>query len=264
MLSLSTVPEFGMATVTPTMTPITLSGTARGTVPAADFFGTTCYGSINPAPAHRLVVTEGALVEVVARPTAGYSDMVLAIQGGGVSVCSDDYDGVNPGIRRYLAPGEYAVYVGELSPTGIGTAFTTTVTGTAGTPPPDIASMASGLFGTATVGLSYGTTTLGGNSGGPNRADTLDMSCRGYISEQPSFIMDVTDESYMSVRVMSQGDTTLVVMGPDGTFCNDDFSGLNPGLEQYFTPGRYGVWVGSYSPDGSHPFMITFGPSGGS
>jgi hypothetical protein len=50
------------------------------------------------------------------------------------------------------------------------------------------------------------------------------------------------------------------MLGPDGTYyCNDDAIGLNPALQSYYLePGRYGIWVGSYSSEGAHSFMISF------
>jgi hypothetical protein len=99
-------------------------------------------------------------------------------------------------------------------------------------------------------------------SGGPNRADAIDPSCRGYITEEPSFVMDVTDYAYITIQALSEDDTTIVMMGPDGIVCNDDYSGLNPGIMQYLSPGRYGIWVGSYSVGEEHPFMISFSPEG--
>ena len=197
------------------------------------------------------------MVEVISRAT--YSgDLVIAVTGPAGTFCNDDFEGLNPGIRRWLTAGEYQVYVGPLSSYGVGSEFSTSFSMVAGSAPIDLGARTTGLYGITSIGSGTGATTLSGRSGGMNSADTMDASCRGYITEEPSFIVDVTDATTVSLSIMSEGDTTLVVSGPEGVFCNDDFVGLNPGLEQYLSAGRYGVWVGSYSAGLEHDFMATF------
>jgi hypothetical protein len=261
MLVLATDPLHGEARLGPTDGPVTLSGSVAGVIPASDFFGSSCYGSIGTGPSHRLTVTADAMVEIVAR-SSGYADLVIAITGPTGTFCNDDYDGLNPGVRRWLSAGVYLVYVGELSASGAATPFVTTITPSVGTPPPDPSRFTTGRFGSVTVGYGLGTTTHSGTSGGPRAAEEIEASCRGYITEEPSFVMQVNDYVYTTLRVMSEGDTTMVVMGPDGVTCNDDYHGLNPGLDQYLSPGRYGVWIGSYSAGAEFPFMMTFSGEG--
>lgn len=46
----------------------------------------------------------------------------------------------------------------------------------------------------------------------------------------------------------NSGDTALVINDPNGDWvCNDDFDGLNPGIE-FFNPdgGVYDIWVASF------------------
>ena len=55
------------------------------------------------------------------------------------------------------------------------------------------------------------------------------------------------DFSWLRIMTHSAGDTTLVIRRPDQTMiCNDDYEGLNPGVESAFPIGIYEVWVGSY------------------
>lgn len=258
MLVLESEPTHGIATVgAGTGAPIVLTGRAVSGIPATDFFGSSCVGNVGAAPSHRLVIEEDAMVEVVARGVGYDHDLVLVVSGPAGTFCNDDFDGLNPGMRRWLTAGEYAVYVGPLSSYSLETDFHTTITRIEGTPPLDLAT-ASGVFGSATLDYSMTASTFSGTSGGPNAASTMEPSCSGYISEEPSFVVDVTTSNTVSVSVMSQGDTTLVLSGPDGIICNDDLVGTNPGIEQYLSPGRYGVWVGSYSAGATHPFMINF------
>jgi hypothetical protein len=260
MLTLASDPTFGSATMGPGSTAETFSGTTSAVVPASDFFGSTCYGSIGTAPSHTLTVTEAGMFEIVARSDpSSYGDMVIAVSGPSGTWCNDDYDGLNPGVRRFLDPGEYTIYVGDLSggyPGSTGTPFTTTITASVGTPPPSIGT--SGTYGDVTIGPGYGTTTLGGAAGGPVAANTFDSTCRGYVTLEPSFIMEVTASTFVTVQILAEGDTTLVISGPDGVFCNDDFNGLNPGLAQTFSAGRFGIWVGSYGAGTTNPFMASF------
>jgi hypothetical protein len=65
---------------------------------------------------------------------------------------------------------------------------------------------------------------------------------------------------YLRMFVVSQGDTTLVVRGSNGMiYCNDDTYGLNPALDlNALPPGRYDVFVGSYSQGAQNPYVLYF------
>ena len=257
MTILETEPSYGIATLSSTSEPVILSGKTEAALPASDFFGSSCYGTIGTAPSHRLVLTEDASVEIVSRAT--YSgDLVIAVSGPEGTFCSDDYDGLNPGVRQWLTTGEYVVYVGPLGSYAGEIDFQTTFAIVEGGPPFVLGGSASGLFGNATVGSGYDSETMSGTSGGPLAAATMESTCTGYVTEEPSFVLDVTGGGTISIQAMSEGDTTLVIVGPDGTICNDDNVGVNPGVEQYLSPGRHGVWVGSYAAGDAFPFMITF------
>ena len=98
-----------------------------------------------------------------------------------------------------------------------------------------------------------------GMSGGPFPAQNVDASCRGYIAGQPQHtLMTRTGFGFLRVFVQSQGDTTLVVRGANGmVYCNDDHYGLNPGLDlTSLPPGRYDIFVGSYSAGSVSPYAL--------
>lgn len=69
-----------------------------------------------------------------------------------------------------------------------------------------------------------------------------------------------TDFPNLRVMVSSQGDTTLVIRGPDGTYrCDDDSGGsLNPLVAGAFASGTYQVYVGTFTNTESPPFTIGF------
>lgn len=107
-------------------------------------------------------------------------------------------------------------------------------------------------------------TTVRGISGGPRtateqagRPDTATGPCVGYVDAEPDHIMTLTQFfSYLSLQVQSSEDTTLVIRGPGGSWCNDDYQGSNPGIAGQWFSGTYEIWVGSYESDAYHPYVI--------
>ncbi len=89
------------------------------------------------------------------------------------------------------------------------------------------------------------------SSGGEIDAETIDSSCRGFISDAPDVRLVYRAGSLpLIISVDSRADTTLVVNAPDGQFyCDDDggVNGLNP-MVRFDNPqsGRYEIWVGTY------------------
>ena len=97
-------------------------------------------------------------------------------------------------------------------------------------------------------------------SGGPIDASRLGGACTGMIARAPDYEFTYTAGSFpLSFRVASEGDTSLVINGPDGRwYCNDDAQGLNPILT-WGRPasGSYDVWVGSVGDPASATLFIT-------
>ena len=55
----------------------------------------------------------------------------------------------------------------------------------------------------------------------------------------------------------SEGDTTLVIQAPDGSYrCDDDTEDMNPLVEGAFAPGTYKIWVGSYNEGEPSPYTL--------
>lgn len=87
-------------------------------------------------------------------------------------------------------------------------------------------------------------------SGGDIDASTANTDCRGTVTAQPDVVLNWSgDSAFLRVFAVSGGDTTLVVLSPDGeVYCNDDVNGLNPQVDiENPAEGAYAVWVGSYS-----------------
>lgn len=103
-------------------------------------------------------------------------------------------------------------------------------------------------------GISGGSTPANQVAG---RSDTPTGSCVGFVTDQPGHTLVLTAFfNYLNLQVRSPHDTTLVIQGPGGTWCNDDFYGKNPGISGQWLPGTYKVWVGSYEKKQLHPYVI--------
>lgn len=94
---------------------------------------------------------------------------------------------------------------------------------------------------------------LAGTAGGTVRAtrfgNTSDGFCTGWIDATPSHVItldEAVDDLVMEVEAPS--DTTLVVLGPTGTRCNDDANDetSNPRIRGSWAAGEYRVYVGAY------------------
>ena len=97
-------------------------------------------------------------------------------------------------------------------------------------------------------------------SGGSIDASHLGGACVGMIASAPDYEFTYTAGSFpLSFGVVSDGDTSLVINGPDGRwYCNDDAQGLNPILS-WGRPqsGSYDVWVGAVGGGSSSTLLIS-------
>ena len=96
-------------------------------------------------------------------------------------------------------------------------------------------------------------------SGGPNEASDLGSACVGSVGDGPDVVLNFRSSGgRLAIGVVSGGDTSLVINGPDGRFyCNDDTNGLNPALIWSSAPsGQYDIWVGAVG-DGA-PATVVF------
>ncbi|MGD1805841.1 hypothetical protein ACP6PL_10445 [Dapis sp. BLCC M126] len=103
-----------------------------------------------------------------------------------------------------------------------------------------------------------------GLSGGPisakettGRENTVTGPCAGFIDKEPDhrIILNGFFES-LKLEVKSSEDTTLVIRGPGGSWCNDDFEGKNPGIIGQWFSGTYEIWIGSYQRNKYYPYVI--------
>ncbi|PSB13007.1 hypothetical protein C7B76_21400 [filamentous cyanobacterium CCP2] len=103
-------------------------------------------------------------------------------------------------------------------------------------------------------GISGGSQTASDLTG---RTETSTGACVGYVDTRPDHTIVLTSFfDYLSLEVQSPENTTLVIRGPGGVWCNDIYAGQNPGIVGQWFSGTYEVWVGSSTPDTYHPYVI--------
>jgi hypothetical protein len=103
-------------------------------------------------------------------------------------------------------------------------------------------------------GLSGGSVSATEQAG---RDTTLTGPCVGFVDREPDHKLELTGFfPSLTLEVKSNEDTTLVVRGPGGSWCNDDFNGKNPGITGQWFSGTYEIWVGSYQRNKYYPYAI--------
>jgi hypothetical protein len=89
------------------------------------------------------------------------------------------------------------------------------------------------------------------------RRDTLTGPCQGFFDRKPDHNLQLTEKfEYLKLQIQSPEDTTLVIKGPGGSWCNDDFNGKNPGIVGEWLPGNYQIWIGSYKKNRYLPYTL--------
>ncbi|MCW6037577.1 hypothetical protein K4A83_15020 [Spirulina subsalsa FACHB-351] len=117
---------------------------------------------------------------------------------------------------------------------------------------------------TLTPRSNFGEVVMRGISGGElparsvsNRPETPTGPCVGFVDQQPDHIVTLTDYfDFLNIRVKSSGDTTLVIQGPGGVWCNDDAFEDDPAIAGEWLAGTYQIWVGSYERNEFHPYIM--------
>ncbi len=267
--------------------PHIMGGTMGGPVRANELH-TRCRGSISGPPNHVINSRTGFrnLRIIVNAPVD--STLVVMLPNGALECDDDGGSGMNPLVQTAVGPGRIAIWVGAYSagnngrPYSIGFSELQSV-GTNNIPPPGAGGVhphphppqrppmqAGGIspqmppaFGSLSLraGFMPDPHVVSGTAGGPIRGNTVNRSCRGYYSPQPSHVV-MTPTGFRQFRVVvnSRTDTTLLVMLPNGQIaCDDDGgSGSNPLVVTSSQAGPIRVWVGTYSSGRSAPYNIGF------
>lgn len=81
----------------------------------------------------------------------------------------------------------------------------------------------------------------------PSMAAFGDACIAGQVPRQPQHTFRVASTTDISFLVRGgDDDLSLVITGPGGPYCNDDYDGLDPGFRLELEPGEYAVYVGTY------------------
>lgn len=81
--------------------------------------------------------------------------------------------------------------------------------------------------------------------------------CNGFVNNRPNHVLVLKSFfEFLKIEVDSSTDTTIVVEGPGGVWCNDDSDDANPAIEGQWQPGRYKIWIGSYQEDINYDYQI--------
>ncbi len=105
---------------------------------------------------------------------------------------------------------------------------------------------------------------LEGISGGKLKAsevvktqETSTGYCDGYVNSQPNHILVLENFfKFLKIEVESQHDTTILIAGPGGVWCNDDSYTTNPLIEGEWQEGKYNIWIGSYQKNSTNSYQI--------
>jgi hypothetical protein len=105
-------------------------------------------------------------------------------------------------------------------------------------------------------GTAGGTTPVSRVTG---QTTTPTGPCAGFANATPNHTIVLKSAfNSLSILVDSPQDTALVIRGPGGIWCNDDFQGKKPGVSGQWLPGKYDIWVSTYAKDRAAPYVIRF------
>jgi len=89
------------------------------------------------------------------------------------------------------------------------------------------------------------------------RIKTETGDCIGFVDTLPDHKITLTSSfKFLNLKVLSSGDTVLLIKGPGGSWCNDDTNSRNPAIGGEWLQGTYEVWVGSYEVNSSYPYLL--------
>lgn len=233
--------------------------TAGGDVQASriDAF---CSGAIDVARPQLVVDLAAPEPYLRISASSAVDTTLLVVSPEGEALCNDDADGVDPAvIAAPASAGPWRIWAGAW-----GDAQAPAVVTVSREPAEPEARLeldldappAAGRFAPPPEGALRVAVTAGGDA----PASSVDPSCSGAIdASRPQAVIALDEDApALAFAVESEGDATLLVVGPDGaTLCNDDADGVNPRIVAApAAAGDWRVWVGLWS-DASAPATLT-------
>jgi hypothetical protein len=227
----------------------------------ANSLGGSCTGMVSRAPDVQITYDAGSLP--LSFTVDSGTDTTLVINApDGRWYCDDDSgEGSNP-LMTYSSPmsGVYDVYVGAYGGnSGSGRLLVSELgrSGSSGGGASQVDASAPAIAGNLRLraGFTDDPRRIGIYSGGSIDASTVASGCVGMISRAPDVELVYDAGSLpLTIGVEGDGDTTLVINGPDGRWYCDDDSGGNADPEFTFRnpqSGTYDIWVGAYGGRGT-------------
>ncbi len=224
-----------------------LTSIAGGPRPGSEWTGvsphTDCTGHMPAEPQHEIELTEDiSNLRVVASHSI---DLTMVIEGPEGVWCNDDFEGLDPGLLSAFPAGTYKIFIGtfdgEFAPD-----YSLTLTDFSSTPTTE-ASLAPGFLPDPHLEVSV---AGGSREGSTWTGEGEHTDCTGYFPDEPQHILELEEFESLTIKATTEEtDLTMVIEGPQGTWCNDDFEGYNPGIRDTYPAGTYRVFIGTYSPD---------------
>ena len=242
------------------------SGSASTTIQPAGpnpVQGPSCTGYVESAATARIALSgEGPF----ALRASAEEDLTLTVRTpSGAWFCSDDADGLDPGIQIDEAEaGEYLAWVGAFSEfaealevsleagPGVVEYADGDLGGPYGVEPQSEGAYDGDAIGAGPSGLSLDARGAGllsqeVGAGGSVLNPVVGDACHGFVGAAPTASVEA-DGGLVIGATGSGTDLTLVVRAPDGSWtCSDDADGSDPRATVDGGPGTYDVWVGTYS-----------------
>ncbi len=232
-----------------------------GDIDAASLGG-SCTGMVSRGPDVEISYEAGSLPLSFAVDSDTDTTLVINAPDGRWYCDDDSGDGSNP-LVTYSSPmfGVYDIYIGayggnagsgRLLVSELGRSSASSNGGGAS----QVDASAPAISGNLRLraGFTDDPRRIGIYSGGSIDASTVASGCVGMISRAPDVELVYDAGSLpLTVGVEGDGDTTLVINGPDGRWYCDDDSGGNADPEFTFRnpqSGTYDIWVGAYGGNG--------------
>jgi len=239
--------------------PMITAGTAGGDASVAQFGG-SCTGYSGRSPNHEIVLSSDFSYFRVS--IDGASDASLAVVGESETRCATAEGGAGPEVDGFFRAGTYQIHVGasQMNATApyrveFSSRPSQGTTGRDAVPPPPSAASFAGIAPGFLPDPISETGALDGSREAV-RGSTRTGPCVGFIGERPNHTLVLQEDfPYLRIFARSSGDASLVVEGPAGRLCNDDFDGLNPQVSGDMPAGTYYIYVGRAGRDAA-PYEI--------
>jgi hypothetical protein len=209
------------------------------------------------------IPTEQAVSEAIA-PAADLADLAdLHLEGIGAGIDEGiGADGIGAGIDEAIGAEGIGAGIGAAIGETIGAGIDEGIG--AGISPTERLAQAPPLFEDLFIGLNAPDRQARGLSGGPLPAmrqagveTTSTGRCVGFVDREPDHRLTLSGfMDYLRLEVQSNADTSMVVRGPGGSWCNDNYRDRNPGMAGQWLAGTYEIWVGSPTNRDYYPYVL--------